>query len=69
MSSNKQEAVYLQRKMVALNKLIPDSALHPNPLKVINIDIVDYTIKTKNTTTNIEYIFLLTVKNWHHIEL
>ena len=55
--------------MVHLNRLIPDSAMHPSPLRVLNIDIIDYTIMTKNNFTKLEFIFLLTVKNWHHLEV
>lgn len=49
-SSNKQEAVYLHRKMIRLNRQIPDSVMRPAPLKVLNIETLDWTVRTKNYT-------------------
>lgn len=36
-SDNKEEAVYLARKMLPLNKLIPETAKHPQPLRIQSI--------------------------------
>lgn len=68
LSANKQEAVYLQKRLLDLNRMIPESVKHPTPLRVININIVDYTVRTQ-PRMKIEYVLLLTVRNWHHIEL
>ena len=43
--------------------------MHPAPLKVLNIKTIDYTVMSKENKTEIEFIFLLTVKNWHHLEI
>lgn len=52
--------------MFELNSLFPESAKHPSPLRVININILDYTVKFQ-ARMRIEYVFILTVKNWHHV--
>lgn len=54
--------------MFALNNLIPKSIAHPTPLRVININMIDYTVRT-SPKLKTEYVFILTVKNWHHLEL
>lgn len=62
------EAVYLQRRMIPLNSLIPEDVQHPRPLRVINVKIVDWFIDTADKN-KLKYQLLFTVKNWHHLEI
>lgn len=55
--------------MISLHSLIPKSIVYPDPLRVMGINIVDYTAKSSQGKYQIEYIFLITVKNWHHLEM
>lgn len=45
-SQDKNEIVYLYRKAIPLPELIPKTVPYPTPLKIIAINIVDYTVKT-----------------------
>lgn len=66
MSADGEEIIYLSRKYIELNKFIPKEIKSPTPLKVHSINI-HYFYESANKT--LDYYLLLSVANWHHIEL
>lgn len=48
-----------------MSKLIPESVMYPTPLKIYTISLQEYYTQDNKT----EYLFLLTVANWHHMEI
>lgn len=65
-SADGEEIVYLSKKYIELSKFIPKEIKYPTPLKVHSINI-HYFYESANKT--LEYYLLLSVANWHHIEL
>lgn len=64
-SADGQELVYLSKKYIALDDIIPHQIKYPSPLKVQNIAIHYAYDEGKE----VEYYLLLTVQNWHHMEI
>ena len=45
-SQDRNELIYLHKKLVPLHQLIPDSVHHPEPLRIMTINIIDFITKT-----------------------
>lgn len=65
-STDGEEIIYLSKKYIELAKIIPREVKYPTPLKIQTINI-HYSYETNNKT--IDYYLLLSVANWHHMEL
>lgn len=57
--------VYLSKNYINIHKFFMPEDLIPDPLRILTISIVDH--ENDNNRTN--YQLLLTVANWHHIEV
>jgi hypothetical protein len=65
-SADGEEVIYLTKKFIDLNKFLPKEVRFPSPLKIHTITI-HYFFETANK--QLEYYLLLSVGNWHHMEL
>jgi len=65
LTPDKQEVVYLSKAYINIHKFFMPEDLFPDPLRILTISIVDYENDANRTT----YQLLLTVANWHHIEV
>jgi hypothetical protein len=65
LTPNKQEVVYLSKLYIDIHKFFMPDELIPEPLRILTISIIEHDIVNNRS----EYILLLTVANWHHIEV
>lgn len=65
LSQDKQEVVYLAKTYINIHKFFMPEDLIPDPLRILTISIVEHENDNNRTT----YQLLLTVANWHHIEV
>jgi len=65
-SADGEEIVYLSKRYIPLEQILPHEIKYPTPLRVQNIAI-HFAFDDQNKT--VEYYLLLSVTNWHHMEL
>lgn len=65
LSADRQQVIYLSKQYINIHKFFMPEDLIPDPLRILTLSIVDHENDNNRTT----YQILLTVANWHHIEV
>lgn len=66
LSPDRQQIIYLSKKVVNVKKYFPEDMQAPSRLKLLTVNIHYYISYDEDNTA--QYYLLLTIGNWHHIE-